>query len=274
VSADVTGKNLTLIKTTYSISLSKIGTYTFTAATVGYNAPTPESVTIANTGNQATGILTIALTSGDTSSFTLNKTSITNIAVSGTDTFTVRPNTGLTAGTYTATVTVSGGNGIIGSFNVSFTVTTVSYTTFSNLKNAIVSASSEAVLYVSGTINWGSTNIQVNGKTITLRPTGGDAILHRPTTYTDDFFYVSNGGELILEGEGVNKIILDGNKAAVNAGYPLIRVYGGELTLKTGSVLQNNKNTSSIYGDGGAVNASYGSTVTLEGGEISGNEVT
>ncbi|MCL2722608.1 MAG: InlB B-repeat-containing protein, partial [Treponema sp.] len=49
-------------------------------------------------------------------------TSISSITVSGNNSFTVVPNTGLAAGTYTATVTVSGGNGITASFNVSFTV--------------------------------------------------------------------------------------------------------------------------------------------------------
>ena len=38
----------------------------------------------------------------------------------------VKPNTGLTAGTYEATVTVSGSNGISASFDVSFTVNAAS----------------------------------------------------------------------------------------------------------------------------------------------------
>jgi hypothetical protein len=79
-------------------------------------------VTITNTGNQATGTLTAALSGTHSSSFTLSTTSIPGIAAGGTDTFTVVPKTGLPLGTYTATVTVSGGNGIVANFNVSFTV--------------------------------------------------------------------------------------------------------------------------------------------------------
>ena len=107
---------------TYSIALSPSGTQTFTAATVGYGAQTAKTITVNNTGTGATGALTVALSGSNANSFELNKTSIGDIAVSGSDTFTVVPKTGLSAGTYTATVTVSGGNSITANFNVSFTV--------------------------------------------------------------------------------------------------------------------------------------------------------
>jgi hypothetical protein len=108
----------------YGIALGDTGDglVSFPAATAGYGAQTAKSVTISNTGNQPTGDLTVALSGTNSGSFTLNKTTITTISVSGTDSFTVVPNTGLGAGTYTATVTVSGGNGITADFDVSFTV--------------------------------------------------------------------------------------------------------------------------------------------------------
>jgi uncharacterized repeat protein (TIGR02543 family) len=104
----------------YGISLNQSGTWTFPAATAGYGAQTAKSVTITNTGNQPTGSLTLALSSS--SAFTLSATSMGSITAGGSNSFTVTPKTGLSAGTYTATVTVSGGNGISASFNVSFTV--------------------------------------------------------------------------------------------------------------------------------------------------------
>jgi len=107
---------------TYSISLDATGTHTFTAITAGYDAQTAKTVTVSNTGTGATGDLTVALSCTNASSFTLNKTSISSIAISGSDTFTVVPNTGLTAGTYTATVTVSGTSVTSQTFDVSFTV--------------------------------------------------------------------------------------------------------------------------------------------------------
>jgi hypothetical protein len=90
---------------------------------VEYTAQTAKTVTITNTGNQATGTLTAALSGTDNGSFTLSTTSISSIAAGDTGTFTVRPKTGLAVGTRTATVTVSGSNGITANFDVSFTVT-------------------------------------------------------------------------------------------------------------------------------------------------------
>jgi hypothetical protein len=105
---------------TYGISLNPSGTYNFPAATAGYGAQTAKSVTVSNTGNQATGNLMLALSSS--SAFTLSATSMGSIAAGGSNSFTVTPKTGLDPGTYTATVTVNGGNSISASFNVSFTV--------------------------------------------------------------------------------------------------------------------------------------------------------
>jgi len=56
------------------------------------------------------------------SSFALSRTTVPSIDTASTNSFTVVPNTGLSVGTYTATVTVTGGNGISENFNVSFTV--------------------------------------------------------------------------------------------------------------------------------------------------------
>lgn len=105
-----------------SISLGTTGTHPFSEATVGYEAQTPLTVTVTNNGNVATGNLNVALSGTNKTSFTLRKTEIGSIAVGGSDTFTVAPNTGLSAGTHTATVTVSGENIVSQSFNVSFTV--------------------------------------------------------------------------------------------------------------------------------------------------------
>lgn len=114
--------SFTVNAATYGVSLSQSGTYTFPAAAVGYPAQQAYSITVNNTGNQATGGLTVALSGNDGGSFTLSKASIDSIVVSGNDSFTITPKTGLAEGTYTATVAVSGGNNISAAFNVSFTV--------------------------------------------------------------------------------------------------------------------------------------------------------
>ena len=112
-----------------SISLSQTEPYTFPAATVGYTSLPSATVTITNTGNAATGALTVSLSGDDAASFTLEKNSdssntinISSITKDGYDTFTVAPKNGLAAGTYTATVTVSGPSIVSKSFDVSFTV--------------------------------------------------------------------------------------------------------------------------------------------------------
>ena len=111
-----------------NMTLDPAANKTFTAATVGYGAQTAHSVTVINeNGSGATGDLTVALSGTNANSFTLSKTTISSIAASGSDSFTVVPNTGLAVGTYTATVTVDKAAGntnsiIAQSFDVSFTV--------------------------------------------------------------------------------------------------------------------------------------------------------
>lgn len=105
----------------YGISLSKTGKYTFPSASVGYPAQQAYGVTVKNTGGP-TGKLTVALSGSGSKYFTLSKTSISSIVPSGSDSFTIKPKTGLSAGTYKAVVTVTGSNAISKSFNVSFTV--------------------------------------------------------------------------------------------------------------------------------------------------------
>jgi M6 family metalloprotease-like protein len=107
----------------YGISLSESGTYTFTSATYGYSSPAARSVTVTNTGSGPAGNLTVGLSGAYPESFTLSKQSITGLTeTEDTDAFTIVPETDLGAGTYTASVTVSGENGITAGFNVSFTV--------------------------------------------------------------------------------------------------------------------------------------------------------
>lgn len=108
----------------YEIELSKTGIHPFPSLVAGYEGSdlTPLTVTVTNTGDVDTGGLTVALSGTNTNSFILTDTSLSSIAVGNTATFTVKPNTGLPQGTYTATVTVSGSNGIGAAFDISFTV--------------------------------------------------------------------------------------------------------------------------------------------------------
>ncbi len=108
---------------TYGIGLSETDNHSFSSVAAGYAAQTPYSVTVSNTGTGATGALTVALSGAGASAFTLSHTSMGIIAAGSSDSFTVVPNTRLVAGSYSATVTVSGDWVTPQSFTVSFTVT-------------------------------------------------------------------------------------------------------------------------------------------------------
>ena len=110
---------------TYGIGLDVSGTLTFAPADVGYGAQTSRNVTVRNTGTGATGALTVALSGANADAFTVSKASINSIAPGGTDSFTVVPNTGLSAGTYTATVAVDGASVDARSFTVNAPVVVV-----------------------------------------------------------------------------------------------------------------------------------------------------
>ena len=110
-------------ESTTNISLSETGTVEFDSMEAGYTtAPAAETVTITNNGTAATGELAIALAGTHATNFTVSPSSITGIPVGGNATFTVRPKTGLSAGTYKATVKVSGTGVTEKSFDVQFTV--------------------------------------------------------------------------------------------------------------------------------------------------------
>ena len=105
------------------ISLDTTSTMDFGEVKAGYTtAPAAKSVTITNNGTAATGELAITLAGTHATSFELNKTSIADILAGGNATFTVQPKIGLSAGTYKATVKVSGTGVTEQSFDVQFIV--------------------------------------------------------------------------------------------------------------------------------------------------------
>jgi len=110
----------------YGISLDRTGTRIIASRPFGYTFEnqTPLYVTVTNTGNAPTGDLAIALSGENATSFSLSEDSIPSMTAGSRRFFTIVPNTGLTVGTYSAIVTVSGGANIESrSFNVRFTVT-------------------------------------------------------------------------------------------------------------------------------------------------------
>ena len=108
----------------YAISLNTSGTYTFTAATEGYETQAAKNVIITYMGNRVTGVISLVLAGANSDDFNLSSRSIPNIATGSNTTFTVAPDIGLGAGTYTARVSVTSAvySEIDESFDVNFTV--------------------------------------------------------------------------------------------------------------------------------------------------------
>lgn len=118
----ITFKTEQMAQLANSVDLAPIA-ISFAGEAEGYAAPVAKTVTVSNNGDAATGALNIALSGDSSSAFTLSKSSIADIPVSGNDTFTVVPKEGLAAGTYTATITVSGDKIMPVATSVSFVVT-------------------------------------------------------------------------------------------------------------------------------------------------------
>ena len=108
---------VTVTDKTYTISADTTA-LNFGSAYTGYAQPAAQTVTVKNTGNQ-----TVTLNQpASTSSFEVGTLSKTELAAGETATFTVQPKTGLSVGTYSDTITVSGSENVIVTIPASFTV--------------------------------------------------------------------------------------------------------------------------------------------------------
>ena len=109
--------------TTTNISVSNWPDPTvFPSEDEGYAFAQARILTIDNKGAADTGPLTITVEGANPEAFTVNPSSIKNIAASGKAEPTVRPAKGLLAGTYNAILKISGKNVNTLSINVQFTV--------------------------------------------------------------------------------------------------------------------------------------------------------
>lgn len=91
-----------------NITLNPVSDVQFPDVNEGYSSITDQTIAIRNDGTSDTGVLTISLIGRDASQFEISTTSISNIQSGQSDSFTVKPKTGLSYGTYQAEVKVSG----------------------------------------------------------------------------------------------------------------------------------------------------------------------
>jgi len=240
----------------YAISLSPPGNHTFTTVVYGYGPQASHGVTVNNDGTLPTGALTIALSGTNAGSFSLSTTSLASIATAGNAGFAVEPNTGLSAGTYTATVTVSGGAGITAqSFDVSFTVDppVITITTQPTATTSVIAGSINSSLSVvasvtgSATLNYqwfsNTTNSNVDGTPITGATS---ASFYIPTGLTaGTYFYYC-----VVSATG-GAISVPSNVATVSATVPVITITtqpAATTNVAAGSISGSLSVTASVTG--------------------------
>ena len=107
----------------YGFNLNPSANYTFPAKTEGYSVSTSDNYSFKVT-NTSTASVTFntGLSGSGASSFTIVSNQTASLSTDESYEFKISPKTGLSAGTYTATVTISGTNVTNKTFNVSFTV--------------------------------------------------------------------------------------------------------------------------------------------------------
>lgn len=127
----------------------------FDSKTEGYaDAPAAKTVTITNTGDQP---LTLAQPAS-TANFEVGTLSATELPVNGTATFTVQPKTGLAAGNYEETITVTATGG---QYNVATNVTVKFAVAQKNVSGSDTSTPDDSVYYTCpacGYHNWTATD--------------------------------------------------------------------------------------------------------------------
>ena len=108
---------VTVTESVYGITADTT-TLNFGSVYTGYAQPAAQTVTLTNTGNRALTLNQPA----STNSFKVGALSTTSLPVNGTATFTVQPKAGLSAGTYSENIEVTGTEGAAVTIPASFTV--------------------------------------------------------------------------------------------------------------------------------------------------------
>ena len=203
--------NVGKITAPYDISLSTTSKI-YTPVKEGYAAPDKTEVTVNNTGDLGTGALSVKLSGANASSFEISPATLANIAKAGKATFTVNPKTGLAAGVYTATVTVSSdSNSINKSMTVKFTVNKMPY----------------AIEVIGGTAD---KTTAVAGEVITVTAgTPGEGMTFKE--------WVSDAGVIFKEkNKPTTTFVMSGKKVTVKAVFSKIYVSSIKLNIKSANM--------------------------------------
>lgn len=187
----------------------------FGTVTEGYAAPAEQTVTITNTGNQP-----VTLTQPTADDYTIGTLSKETLNPADTATFTVRPDTGLAAGTYDKTLSIYGDE-VQADVELRFTVTKKSGGSDSDDDSDSSSGSSSgnrshgiSVSYpINGTVTL-SNNAYVSGATATITAIPDEGYQLDNLIVTD-----SKGNEIVLteKGDGRYTFVMPASAVTVKA---------------------------------------------------------
>ncbi|MFP4366560.1 MAG: T9SS type A sorting domain-containing protein, partial [Bacteroidales bacterium] len=215
----------------YAISLNPEGPLDFGIRAPGYDAVTPEEITVTRTGTGNITTLSATLSGGESSDFEITGPVATTLdGVTNSTTFTVSPNAGLSAGSYEETVTVNAAEIDPVNFNVTFMV------------------AAEVTWNGSSGNNWHAAENWSNG----LVP---DQYVHVIIPSDASSFPVISGAnatvnELVIE-NGASLTVSSPRRLTINS--------GGKVTVKPGGLLYSTGTLVNNAGSGGLVVESDGS---------------
>ena len=201
--------SFTVIAYTYSISLTAPGNVDFGLVAEGYNpAPAAVTKTITRLGTGPIDNIVISLSGGVSSNFDITQPTPDSIFVTpNSTTFTVRPKTGLTANTYTETVTVAAANMTSVIFDVTIMVS----------GNVSWDGSTNNEWHTSS--NWSSNSVPSQYSYITIPNTANDPVISSVNVTVN------------------NLTIEDGALLTVTAARRLTIANGGLLTINPGGMV-------------------------------------
>ena len=259
----------------------------FANAESGYAQPAAKPVTINNTGTGTATVTGISIGGDNPGSFTLGGDLTPVIAAGTTADFTVRPNAGLSVGTYNAVITVTYNGGETAFTSVSFTVMSLptnaglylkTATTYEFINTVPVNNVDAAITYVNNTPSTyilllnddvpiaGSTARALNTSDAKLTIIGIGAERTVSLTSEGRFITVGASGQSGIELTIGNNITLKGRSGNNES---VVRVQNDGVFIMRGSA----KITGNTYsGNGGGVSVDTGGTLTMsDNATVTGN---